>query len=170
MELFGLVDLVISGWECQGFSMAGFGEGLCHTRSSLFTNMVQLITWVQSIFPMFGYVIENTPSQFDQREKVQEHYTLVKHYLGKSFLLDAAQCGSYAHRCAKRCVLLGGNKGGPNTSWFLGNWFLENNIPWKQQVVGMAYDAFWIEKCTCLLSTSHGLGSRRGRFHEVLHR
>jgi hypothetical protein len=46
---------------------------------------------------MLGYVIKNTPSQLDQREKIQEHYTLVKHYLGKSFLLDAAQCDSYAH-------------------------------------------------------------------------
>jgi hypothetical protein len=30
----------------------------------------------------------------------------------------------------------------------------------------MACDAFLIEKCTCLLSTSHGLGFRRGRFPE----
>jgi hypothetical protein len=41
---------------------------------------------------------------------------------------------------------------------------------WKQQVVRMACDAFWIEECTCFLSTSHGLGSQRGRFPEVLHR
>jgi hypothetical protein len=47
---------------------------------------------------MFGYVIENTPSQLDQREKVQEHYMLVRHYLGKPLLLDAAQCSSYVHR------------------------------------------------------------------------
>jgi hypothetical protein len=40
----------------------------------------------------------NTPSQLDQREKVQEHYTLVRHYLGEPFLLDVARCGSYAHR------------------------------------------------------------------------
>jgi hypothetical protein len=60
--------------------------------------MVQLITWTQSIFPTLSYVIKNTPSHFDQREKVQEHYTLVKHYLGKPLLLDVAQCGSYAHR------------------------------------------------------------------------
>jgi hypothetical protein len=39
----------------------------------------------------------------------------------------------------------------------------------KQQVVGMACDAFWIEECTCFLSTSHGLGSQRGKFLEVLH-
>jgi hypothetical protein len=46
----------------------------------------------------------------------------------------------------------------------------ENDIPWKQQVMGMACGAFWIEKCTCLLSANHGLGSRKGRFIEVLHR
>jgi len=47
---------------------------------------------------MFGYVIENTPFQLDQREKVQEHYTLVKHYLGEPLLLDVAQCGFYVHQ------------------------------------------------------------------------
>ncbi len=60
-------------------------------------DMVRLITWAQSISPMFGYVIENTPSQLDQREKVHEHYMLVKHYLGESLLLNATQCDSYAH-------------------------------------------------------------------------
>jgi len=62
MELLGPVDFIISGWECQGFSTARFGEGLSDTRSGLFTNMIQLITWAQSISPTFGYVIENTPS------------------------------------------------------------------------------------------------------------
>jgi hypothetical protein len=57
-----------------------------------------LITWAQSISLSLGYVIENTPSQLDQMEKVREHYTLVRHYLGEPFLLDVAQCGSYAHR------------------------------------------------------------------------
>jgi site-specific DNA-cytosine methylase len=61
-ELFGPVDLIIPGWECQRFLAIGFGEGLNDTRSSLFMDMVQLITWAQSISPMFGYVIENTPS------------------------------------------------------------------------------------------------------------
>jgi site-specific DNA-cytosine methylase len=70
MELLGFVDLIILSWECQAFSMSGFGEGLSDARSSLFTDMVCLITWVQSISPTLGYVIENTPSQLDQREKV----------------------------------------------------------------------------------------------------
>jgi hypothetical protein len=47
---------------------------------------------------MLGYVIENTPFQLDQREKVQKHYMLVKHYLGEPLLLDVAQRRSYAHR------------------------------------------------------------------------
>ncbi len=75
--------------------MAGFGEGLNDTRSSLFTDMLRLITWAQSISPTLGYVIENTPSQLDQREKVYEHYMLVKHYFGELLLLDAAQCYLY---------------------------------------------------------------------------
>jgi site-specific DNA-cytosine methylase len=83
MELFGPVDLIILGWECQGFSAARFGEGLSDTRYGLFTDMVQLITWAQSISPTLGYVIENTLSQLDQRKKIQEHYMLVKHYLGE---------------------------------------------------------------------------------------
>jgi len=61
MELLGPVDLIISGWECQGFLTVGFGEGLSDTRFDLFTNMVQLIIWTQSISPTLGYVIENTP-------------------------------------------------------------------------------------------------------------
>jgi site-specific DNA-cytosine methylase len=61
MELLGLVDLIISGWECQGFSMAKFGKGLSDTRSGLFMDMVRMITWVQSISVTLGYVIENNP-------------------------------------------------------------------------------------------------------------
>jgi len=77
MKLLSLVDLIILSWECQGFSAAGFVEGLSDTRFGLFINMERLITWAQSISPTLGYVIENTLSQLDQREKVQEHYTLV---------------------------------------------------------------------------------------------
>jgi site-specific DNA-cytosine methylase len=70
MELLGPVDLIILGWECQRFSMVGFKECLNDIRFGLFTDMVQLIIWVQSISHTFGYVIENTPFQLDQREKV----------------------------------------------------------------------------------------------------
>ncbi len=61
MELLSLVDFIILGWECRGFTAVEFGEGLSDTRSGLFMDMVQLITWAQSISPTFDYVIENTP-------------------------------------------------------------------------------------------------------------
>ncbi len=44
MELFGLMDLIISSGECQGFSTTRFREGLNDTRSGLFIYMVRLIT------------------------------------------------------------------------------------------------------------------------------
>jgi len=44
MELLGPMDLIILGWECQGFSTTGFGESLSDTRSGLFTDMIRLIT------------------------------------------------------------------------------------------------------------------------------
>jgi hypothetical protein len=90
MELLGPVNLIILGWECQGFSTVGFRKGLNDTRFDLFTDMVRLITWAQSISPMLGYVIRNTLSQLNQRELVQEHYTMVKHYLGEPLLFDVA--------------------------------------------------------------------------------
>jgi site-specific DNA-cytosine methylase len=61
MELRSHMDLIISSWEGQGFSMVRFEEGLNDTRSGLFMDMVRLITWAQSVFPTLGYVIENTP-------------------------------------------------------------------------------------------------------------
>jgi site-specific DNA-cytosine methylase len=39
-KLLGPMDFIISGWECQGFSTYGLGEGLNETRSNLFTDMV----------------------------------------------------------------------------------------------------------------------------------
>ncbi len=40
MELFNPMDLIISGWECQGFLVARLKKGLSDTRSGLFTDMV----------------------------------------------------------------------------------------------------------------------------------
>jgi site-specific DNA-cytosine methylase len=44
MELLGLMDLIISSWECKGFLATGFGESLSDTRFGLFMDIVQLIT------------------------------------------------------------------------------------------------------------------------------
>jgi site-specific DNA-cytosine methylase len=96
MELLGPVDLIILSWECQGFSVAGFGEGLSDTRSSLFMDMVRLITWAQSISPSLSYVIENTPYELDQKESPR---TL---YVGQASPWRATliQCGTMWFLCA----------------------------------------------------------------------
>jgi hypothetical protein len=65
MELLAPVELVTLGWEHQRYFVVVSGEGMNDTRSGLFTNIVQLIIWVQSTFPTLGYVIVNTPFQFD---------------------------------------------------------------------------------------------------------
>ncbi len=72
LELLGPLDLIVAGWECQGFSAAGSGDGLSDPRSNLFMDLVQIITWAQEFSPNLGYVLENTPAQFDQRLKVQK--------------------------------------------------------------------------------------------------
>jgi hypothetical protein len=71
--------------------MARFGEGLSDTRSDLFMDMVRLITWASSISPTFGYVIENTLSQFDQREKIQECCNLSLGLMTKAKVLQGCQ-------------------------------------------------------------------------------
>jgi site-specific DNA-cytosine methylase len=40
MELLGSMDLIISSWECQGFSVGGFGKGLNDIRFNIFMDMV----------------------------------------------------------------------------------------------------------------------------------
>jgi site-specific DNA-cytosine methylase len=40
MELLSPMDVIILGWECQGFLAVGFREGLSDTRSGLFKDMV----------------------------------------------------------------------------------------------------------------------------------
>ncbi len=57
MELLSPMDLIIS---VKDFQWPDIREGLSDTKSGLFTDMVQLISWAQSISPTLGYVIENT--------------------------------------------------------------------------------------------------------------
>src|SRR6478672_6117109 len=47
LQRLGRVDLVIAGWPCQGHSRAGLGQGLQHSRSALFWELLQLLRWWQ---------------------------------------------------------------------------------------------------------------------------
>jgi hypothetical protein len=54
MELLCSVDLIILV-ECQGFLTTRFGEGLSDTKSTLFTDMVQLIMMHPKFFDELKY-------------------------------------------------------------------------------------------------------------------
>ena len=92
------VDFLIAGWPCQGFSLAGGGQGLADVRSALFFDLMCVLRWAQDLYPGMAYLLENAPAQFDRRVEVLQDFTVVTHHLGTPFVVDAAQCGSYAHR------------------------------------------------------------------------
>jgi hypothetical protein len=51
MQLLGPVNLIILGWECQGFLMVGFGKGLIDTRSGTIDHLGSIhfsYTWLRS--------------------------------------------------------------------------------------------------------------------------
>jgi hypothetical protein len=67
MELLCFVDLIILGWECQGFLTTGFGEGLNDTKSTLFTDMLRLIMTHPKLFDGL-----NCESKGENNEKKKE--------------------------------------------------------------------------------------------------
>jgi hypothetical protein len=44
----GPIDLVITGWPCQGHTWAGRGEGLCDPRSRMFWEMLRVLRHLQT--------------------------------------------------------------------------------------------------------------------------
>jgi hypothetical protein len=63
-------------------------------------NMVRLITWAQSIYPMLGYVIENTPFKLDQSPRIL--------HIGQALPWKAAltRCGTMRFLCALAAQLV----------------------------------------------------------------
>ena len=91
------IHLLIAGWECQGFFVVGKGAGFDDARSWIFIDLLQIIQWAQRINPSMGYVLENSPAQFDTRSQILADFAVIKHCLGSPLLIDVVQCGSYAH-------------------------------------------------------------------------
>lgn len=79
----GQVDLGISGWECQGFSMAGHGKGLQHPKTALFHELLRVLYLIKHASPQMGYVLENSPAQLASQPEVQHDFALVQHFLGR---------------------------------------------------------------------------------------
>lgn len=96
LHSLGQLDLVIAGWECQGFSRAGNWHGLKDPRSALFLDLVKVLNWARELYPNVAFVLENTHHDL-AIDELREDILIVQNYIGKPLVIDAAQCSSYAH-------------------------------------------------------------------------
>jgi len=93
--------LVVAGWPCQDFSLAGPSRGLRADRSQLLHVLVNHIGALQQLQPELppAYLMENVPFQFHRSQQIAQHdYTQITSIIGQPVVLDAAQVGSFAHR------------------------------------------------------------------------
>lgn len=93
--------LVVAGWPCQDFSQAGRAAGLVGGRAQLLYDVVRVIGTLQQLMPLQppGYVLENVPMQLHPDARIaQGDFGSICSIVGQPVMVDAAQCGSLAHR------------------------------------------------------------------------
>ncbi|CAI7796811.1 unnamed protein product [Closterium sp. NIES-54] len=91
---WGQVDLVIAGWECQGYSRAGEGMGIEDARGASFRDLKQVLEMIQKRQGGVLYVLENVDLAEDRRETVKRAFTEITEVLERGVPDDAAQLGS----------------------------------------------------------------------------
>ena len=94
----GRVHLVVAGWECQGHSRAGRGEGLQDPRSGLFWELMRCLDTLHRTTPEVAVVIENVTGDEGETERQKGDWRAIVQQLGRPTVLDAVSFGSYAHR------------------------------------------------------------------------
>eukprot|EP00775_Hariotina_reticulata_P015035 gene15035-biopygen706 len=100
-ETGGLQWLVVAGWPCQDFSLAGPSRGLQADRSQLLFELVRLVGVLQQLQPDLptAYLFENVPFQYHRKASISdEDFGTVTELIGQPVILDATQAGSFAHR------------------------------------------------------------------------
>ncbi|CAI7899816.1 unnamed protein product [Closterium sp. NIES-54] len=95
---WGRIDVVIAGWECQGYSRAGAGRGMRDERSCLFRELVRVLKLIKRAQGDVLYIVENVDMEGDIREQVQVAQEEVTVALGPGVVADRAQAGSRTHR------------------------------------------------------------------------
>ncbi|CAI7904587.1 unnamed protein product [Closterium sp. NIES-54] len=98
MESWGQIDLIIAGWECQGYSRAGEGLGMEDARGASFRDLRQVLEMVEQRQGEVAYIMENVDLAEDKREPVKRAFEEIVGVLGRGVPADAAQLGSRAHR------------------------------------------------------------------------
>ena len=93
------MDLLITGWPCQGHSCARARHGLDDPRSNQFLELMHIKDWwFKHQSTPLGYILENVQPLGDTRSKVVEDGQYFCQILGSPMFLDAAGMGSYAYR------------------------------------------------------------------------
>ncbi len=94
----GPIDLVITGWPCQGHTQVGRGEGLRDPRSRMFWEMLRVLCHLQTHHVhALAYILENVPLLGDTRFHVMANVHEIRSWIGVAVLLDVTKVGSCAH-------------------------------------------------------------------------
>ncbi|CAI7857154.1 unnamed protein product [Closterium sp. NIES-54] len=101
LEKWGQVDLVVAGWECQGYSRAGEGRGMEDPRGASFRDPQKVLEMIQRKQGEVLYILENVDLAEDKRELVKLAFAKIEAAVGRGVAADAAQLGSRAHRPKK---------------------------------------------------------------------
>eukprot|EP00775_Hariotina_reticulata_P001887 gene1887-biopygen3371 len=100
-ETKGLQWMVVAGWPCQDFSLAGPSRGLKADRSQLLFELVRLVGVLQQLQQELppAYLFENVPFQYHRKTSIADQdFSAVAEMIGQPVTLDATQAGSFAHR------------------------------------------------------------------------
>ncbi|CAI7774579.1 unnamed protein product [Closterium sp. NIES-54] len=98
LEKWGPIDLVIAGWECQGYSRAGEGRGMDDPRGASFRDLERVLRMIQRKEREVVFILENVDMADDKRELVKQAFAEIQEVLGRGVPADAAQLVSRAHR------------------------------------------------------------------------
>jgi DNA-cytosine methyltransferase len=72
-EQFPLIDLLVGGSPCQGFSFAGKGLNFEDPRSKLFFEFVRVLKELQKINPKIKFLLENVRMKKEHQDIISKH-------------------------------------------------------------------------------------------------
>ncbi|CAI7836720.1 unnamed protein product, partial [Closterium sp. NIES-54] len=98
LEKWGPIDLVVAGWECQGYSRAGEGRGMEDPRGASFRDLERVLRTLQQKEREVVFILENVDMADDKQEPVKRAFEKIQVVLGRGVPVDAAQLGSRVHR------------------------------------------------------------------------
>jgi len=94
----GPINLVITGWPCQGHTRAGRGEELRDFRFHMFWEMLRVLHHLRTHQArVLAYILENVPLLGDTRSHVMASVHQIRSWIRPAILLDAARVSSRAH-------------------------------------------------------------------------